>query len=87
MLLGGREAAQRQNVRKLRLRPHLPTHHYGGSADFDQDRMYEYLEPNQNMEYFENLDKFNFEEQIDYQGYDYAELGNLDFTKRSWTWE
>ena len=91
-----RRTFNRNIVRKLRVRTpgyvgppvdHSPE--YGDILYLDEDKMYEYLDPVGNTEDLENLHnhKFTLENdfnRVDYQEYDYSELGILDFTRRSY---
>ena len=53
-------------------------------AYFDEDKMYEYVDPKADAEYFENLGRVKDFEKADYAAYyDYSDLGILDFTRRS----
>ena len=51
---------------------------------FDEDKMYEYVDPKVDAEYFENLGRVKELEKVDYAAYyDYSDFGILDFTRPS----
>ena len=51
---------------------------------FDEDKMYDYVDPKVDAEYFETLGKVKEFDKVDYAAYyDYSDLGILDFTRRS----
>ena len=53
-------------------------------VNFDEDKMYEYVDPKVDAEYFENLGRVKDFDKADYAAYyDYSDLGILDFTRRS----
>lgn len=51
---------------------------------FDEDKLYEYVDPKVDDEYFDNLGGLKNFDKTDYAAYyDYSDLGILDFTRRS----
>ena len=85
----------RNQKRKLRVkRPKnvRPAANFDGQAwegvedvvSFDEDKMYEYVDPKVDAEYFDNLGRVKDLDKVDYAAYyDYSDLGILDFTRRS----
>ena len=86
---------QKRKLRVKRPKSERPTLNsegqaWGGIQDdrdlayFEEDKMYEYVDPKVDPEYFENLGRVKNFDQVDYAAYyDYSDLGILDFTRRS----